>query len=168
MQPSSARRRLLLAGAALVPAALLGGCGFQLRGPQPLPFSSIYVGADPNSELGAGLRRKIAASGATIIDDPATAEVRLEFLRNAREREILSLSSAGKVREYQLKQTVTFRLVNQAGTQLLAPTSISAQREYNFDDSRIIAKEQEEALLFRDMETDLMQQLLRRLAAIRS
>lgn len=166
MQSSPTRRHILLTGVTLVSAALLGGCGFQLRGPQPLPFSSIYIGADPNSELGAALRRKIAASGATIIEDPAAAEVRLEFLRNAHEREILSLSSAGKVREYQLKQIVTFRLVDKANQQILAPTTISAQREYNFDDSRVIAKEQEEALLFRDMETDLMQQLLRRLGAV--
>lgn len=167
MPTSSVRRRLLTAGAVLAFAAALQGCGFQLRGPQPLPFASIHVGADPNSELGAGLRRKIAASGAAIIEDPAAAEVRLEFLRYARDREILSLSSAGKVREYQLKLTVTFRVVDKGGQPVLGPTTISAQREYNFDDSRIIAKEQEEALLFRDMETDLMQQLLRRLAAIR-
>lgn len=167
MRTVPARRRLLIAAVTLAPALLLGGCGFKLRGPQPLAFSTLYVGADPNSPLGAGLRRQIPTSGTTVIvEDPAAAEARLEILRDVRSREILSLSGAGKVREYQLGQTITFRLVDREGTELLPTTSVSARREYNFDDSQVIAKEQEEVLLYRDMERDLQQQLMRRLAAV--
>lgn len=163
----SALVRRLVIGATLAAVLASAGCGFKLRGPQPLAFATMYVGADPNSPLGAGLRRQIPTSGTTVVvDDPATADARLEILRNARTREILSLSGAGTVREYQLRQTITFRLVDREGAELLPATSISARREYNFDDSQIIAKEQEEALLYRDMERDLQQQLMRRLAAV--
>lgn len=161
------RRGFLALLVSLPAASLLTGCGFKLRGPQPLPFETLYVGADPNSEFGAALRRRIATSGTTsAIEDAEAADARLEILRNLRTQDILSLSSAGKVREFQLNQTLTFRVVDRVGTQLIPATSISARREYTFDDAQVIAKEQEEALLWRDMESDLLQQLMRRLAAI--
>lgn len=159
--------RHLLLSAALAALLTTGGCGFKLRGPQPLAFATLYVGVDPNSPLGAGLRRHISTSGTTaVVEEPAQAQARLEIVRNTRAREILSLSSAGTVREYQLRQTLTFLLISRDGERLLPETSISAQREYNFDDARVIGKEQEEALLYRDMEHDLQQQLMRRLAAV--
>lgn len=159
-----ANRRRLLAGAALL---ALSGCGFRLRGPQKLAFSTLHVGASPMSEFGAALRRLVATSGTTtVVDDPAQAEARLEILANERGREILSLTGAGKVREYQISQRLRFRLVDRAGNILIAPTSLSAMREYTFDDSQVLGKEQEEALLYRDMQNDLLQQLMRRMAAV--
>lgn len=158
------RRRAFLV---VLAAPLLPGCGFRLRGPQPLGFATLHVGIDANTELGAALRRRILTSGTTrVVDDPAEAEARLEVLQNTRSREILSLSSAGTVREYQLFQTVRFRLVRADGAELLAPVTLTVRREYNFDDAEVIAKEQEEALLYRDMENDLLQQMLDRLATV--
>ncbi|MGL1835006.1 LPS assembly lipoprotein LptE [Rhodocyclaceae bacterium SMB388] len=160
-------RFLVLILASLVATSLISGCGFKLRGPQPLPFETIHVGADPNTEFGAAVRRRIATSGTTVaIEDAAAADARVEILRNRRTQDILSLSSAGKVSEFQLNQALTFRVIDRAGTALIPATTISARRDYTFDDSQVIAKEQEEALLWRDMENDLLQQLMRRLAAI--
>ena len=160
------RRRLLLALGAAAIAASLPACGFQLRGPRPLPFSSIYLGVSAHSDLGASLRRRILANASTeVVDDPAKAEVRLEILQNAPEREILTLTGAGKVREYELRHVMRFRLVGSAGNEWIAPTTISAKREYTFDDSQVLGKEQEEALLFRDIQADLVDQLMRRLVA---
>lgn len=166
MKSSPTRRRLILGFGGLAAAALLGGCGFKLRGPQPLAFSNIYLGVSRQSDLGAALQRRIVANGnTTITDDLATADVRLEILRDQTEREILTLTGGGKVREYQLQRLMSFRLVGRNGSEWIAPTTISARREYNFDDAQVLAKEQEEALLFRDMQLDLIDQLMRRLAA---
>ncbi|MCK0505501.1 LPS assembly lipoprotein LptE [Aromatoleum anaerobium] len=166
MKPSLTRRRLILGFGTLAAATLLGGCGFKLRGPQPLAFSSIYLGVSRQSDLGAALHRRIVANGnTTVTDDPAKADVRLEILRDQAEREILTLTGGGKVREYQLQRVMSFRLVGRNGNEWVAPTTISARREYNFDDAQVLAKEQEEALLFRDMQNDLVDQLMRRLAA---
>lgn len=160
-------RRLFLAYALATAAAGLTGCGFRPRGPRPLPFATLYIGADPNSGFGAALRRQIATTGTTItVEEAPQAEARLDILRNSRTQDILSLSSAGKVREFQLVQTLTFRVVDRAANELIPATSISVRREYSFDDAQVIAKEQEEALLWRDMENDLLQQLMWRLAAI--
>lgn len=166
--PSPFSRRRFLTVAALGAAVTLGGCGFRLRGPQPLDFATIHVGVSEFSELGALLRRQIATSGTTtVVEDPAKADVKLQMLANEREREILSLTGSGKVREYQLTQRMRFRLTDKSGAELIAPTNILARREYTFDDSLILGKEQEEALLFKDMQTDLVQQLMRRLAVVR-
>ncbi|NMG33000.1 hypothetical protein GRF61_00870 [Azoarcus sp. TTM-91] len=166
--PSSLTRRRLLTGATTgLAAALLASCGFRLRGPQPLDFATIHVGASQYSDLGISLRRHIATSGSTtVVDDPATADVKLQILANEREREILSLTGAGKVREYQLIQRIRFRLADKNGSDLIPPTTILARREYTFDDSQVLGKEQEENLLYNDMQSDLVMQIMRRLAAV--
>lgn len=161
------RRRLLAASGALA-ALSLAGCGFRLRGPQKLDFATLHIGVSELSEFGAELRRMVATSGTTtVVSDPAQADARLSILANERGREILSLTGAGRVREYQISQRLRFQLVDRAGAVLIPPTTLTAQREYTFDDSQVLGKEQEEALLYRDMQSDLLQQLMRRLAAAR-
>ena len=161
---SAARRRLL--GALLAGPLLASGCGFQLRGPRALPFESIYLGMSEYSELAAAVRRQIRAGGPTrIADRPDDAQVRLEVLSDAREKVILALNTQGRVREYQLRQRFAFRLVTKDGREVITPNEITLRRDLAFDDSQLLAKEQEEILLYRDMQNDLVQQLMRRLAA---
>lgn len=162
-----ARRRFLQAGGAIA-ALALSGCGFRLRGPQALDFATLHLNTPPETELGAQLRRLVATSGTTrVVEEAEHAEARLQILGNSRGREILSLTGAGRVREYQLVQTLRFQLLDKSGTPLIAPTSLSARREYTFDDSQVLGKEQEETLLYRDMQNDLVQQMMRRVAAAR-
>ncbi|HPE06082.1 MAG TPA: LPS assembly lipoprotein LptE [Thauera sp.] len=166
--PAATGRRRLLGSALAATVALLSGCGFHLRGPQALDFATVHINVPEQSEFGAQLRRLIATTGTTRVEeDAARAEARLQILANDRGREILSLTGAGKVREYQLVQALRFQLLDRAGKALIPPTSLSARREYTFDDSQVLGKEQEEALLYRDMQNDLVQQLMRRLGAAR-
>ena len=163
---ASTRRRFICAALGFAGTTALAGCGFRLRGPQQLNFSSIHIGVPQYSDFGAALRSQIASNNTVIEDEPGKAEVSLQLLSDNREREILSLTGAGKVREYLLIQRIRFRLVHQDGTELIPPTNISARREYTFNDSEVLGKEQEEALLYRDMQSDLVQQIVRRLAAV--
>lgn len=156
--------RALIVGLAVI--MLLAGCGFHLRGSQPLPFESIYVGAPANSELGAALRRSIRASGGTrIADSPQEAEAVLAVVGENREKIILTLDTAGRVREFQLRYRFVFRVHDQKGKDLLPQSEIVLTRDFTFNDSALLAKEQEEALLYADMQNDLVQQIVRRLAA---
>jgi len=144
----------------------LSSCGFHLSGPRPLAFSTIYVGISEYTSLGIALRRQIALSGSTTVEkDAARAEATLQILANERGREILSLTPIGTVREYELTQVVRFRLVDRSGNEMIPPSALSVRREYTFSDELILGKEQEEALLYDDMEKDLVRQLMRRLAA---
>lgn len=154
----------LILGLSLV----LAGCGFKLRGAQQLPFETIYLGFPPNSPLGAELARNIRAGTSTqIVDDRAKAQAVLDVLGEARERDVLSVSAQGRAREFQLRYRVQFRLQDGKGRELIAPTQIAVQRDISFNEAQVLAKESEEALLYRDMQTDVVQQLLRRLAAVK-
>ncbi len=90
-----------------------------------------------------------------------------ELLSEQRERVVVGYSASGQVRELQLRLRIRFRLRNQQGTELTPPTELLQQRDVSYNESIALAKEAEEALLYRNMQTDLVQQLLRRLAAAR-
>ena len=150
-----------------IAAVLLSGCGFQLRGQVTLPFETLYVPA--SSALTVELKRNIAAGTQTkLVDAPENAQARLVFQQDSREKVILSLDSAGRVREYQLRETVAFRVVDNRGLEFLPLNTINLTREVSFNDAQVLAKESEEALLYRDMQADMVQQVLRRLGAARA
>lgn len=165
------------AGALLVAAALAGSlsaCGFHLRGSgghYTLPFPAMYVGLPESSPLAIDLKRNIRVNGNTVVvSDPAKADGVIEVLTDpekTRTKSILSLNSNGRVREYLLAYTIVFRVRDKLGNELLAPTTISLNRPITFDETQLLAKEQEEALLYKDMQTDLVQQMMRRMAAIK-
>lgn len=143
---------------------LLTACGFQLRGAQPLPFSSLYV--PDNTEMGAILRRNIRSLGSTQLPEtPQEAQAVFTIIGEAREKHILSLSATARVREFQLRYRLAFRVHDLKGREFIPPTEIVLVRDISFADERVLAKEQEEALLYRDMQNDMVQQLLRRLAS---
>jgi len=104
-----------------------------------------------------------AGSGTRISTNPKEADVTLQILGEARERSILSLSGAGRVQELQLRYRVNFRLTNKDGRELIAADEILLKRDLLYSDSDVLGKEQEEALLYRDMQTDAVQQVVRRL-----
>ena len=49
----------------------------------------------------------------------------------------------------------------------LAPTLITLKRDISYNSSQELSKDAEEVLLYRDMQSDMVQQILRRLAAIK-
>ena len=148
--------------------ALLSACGFALRGPVALPFHSIYIGLPDSSPLGGELRRQIRANGQTqIVAEAKDAEVMLEVLGETRDKQILSLNSQGRVREYNLNYNFRFRVRNAVGKEFLAPVDIALKRSITFNEAQVLAKEAEEALLYRDMQSDLVQQIMRRLAVVK-
>jgi LPS-assembly lipoprotein len=151
----------------LVPAlALLAACGFQLRGAYTLPFESLYLAVPDYSVVGANLKRAIRASGSTRLALTAS-DAQATFVPGAeyRDRVVLSVSGTGRVSELRLRYLFSYRLTDDKGRDLVAPGSVELIRDLTYDDSNVLAKQQEETLLWRDMESDLVQQLMRRLAA---
>lgn len=165
--PGGARRnflRLMAAGGTL---GLLAGCGFALRGTANLNFSTLYIGLDDKSELGAQLRRYVRNTTNTqVVEDPKQAQAQLQVLSDSRERSILSLDASGRVREYELRYLFTFRLHDGKGREFIPPTTITLKRDLTFNDAATLAKDQEATLLYRDMQSELIQQLLRRMSAV--
>ena len=145
---------------------LLGACGFHLRGQGAfaLPFQRLYVqSANDYAPFIAELKRAIEANSVEITDSPEQAQLTLQIFSEVADRQILSLSGGGRVREFQLQYRISLRAYDQKQQDWLAPEEITLRRDFYFDDSQVLAKEQEEALLYQNMRSDAVQQVLRRL-----
>ena len=155
---------------AAILAALLTGCGFQLRGTLSgnLPYKTMMIALPDTSEVRVWLERYINAAGSTeIIDDPKLADATFQQLSDSRLKTILSVNTQGRVREYRLQLNYRFRVVNAKGQILVPPNDVSLSRDITFDDSNVLAKDLEEGLLWRDMNNDLVNQIMRRLSIIK-
>ena len=144
--------------------ALLAGCGFHLRGQVALPYSTLHISGPSASSVSNSLKRLLRSSGVRLVDRQEDAELTLVILSDVREKSILSLSAAGRAQEYELRQRLSYRIIT-AGEPDLPAGEILSQRSISFNDAQVLAKESEENLLYRDMENDVVQQLLRRLQA---
>lgn len=150
----------------LTAALLLSACGFHLRGQAALPFNTLYVQAAPTSVFALQLKRAVQTGSATrVTTRPGEAEAVLQILNELQEKVILSLGAGGRVREFQLRYRVQYRLTDEKNREHIPASEISLKRDYSFNDEQALSKEAEEALLYRDMRNDAVQQLVRRLQA---
>jgi LPS-assembly lipoprotein len=146
---------------------LLAGCGFELRGSADVPFKTIFVPSVAGG-IGLELKRNIqAGTNAKVVDEAKQAEAVLDILEETRAKEILSLTGTGRVREFQLRYRVGFRVHDGKGRDFVPATVVNLLRDISFNDTDVLAKESEEQLLYRDMQSDMVQQILRRLAAVK-
>ncbi len=159
-------RRSLLALAMAGPAASLGACGFALRRPARLSFSSVALtGFAPRSPLAEALRRQLQQQ-VRVLADPGQADVVLQALDDTREKSVVASTSAAQVREFQLRLKFHFRAVTASGRELIPRVELLLTRDLSYTEVQALAKENEEAELFREMQGDVVAQVLRRLAAI--
>jgi len=167
MRPLAARRALLAAAGATA-AALLAGCGFELRRAPVLRFRTVQLaGFAPRSPLAEELRNTLNASQTTlVVDSAAQAQVVLEALTDVREKTVVASSVAGQVLEFTLRSRLQFRLRTPGGRELIAPTEITQSRDMSYSEAAALAKEQEAQGLYRAMQSDIVAQVLRRLAAV--
>ena len=181
------QRRFLLA---VAPAVFLAGCGFQLRQAPQFAFDTIVINAPDTSPLAAELRKAFEQDGkvrvvtgalppanppaggasATLAPQPVVVPGRVIFdlLQEQREKVVVGLNASGQVREYQLRTRIRFRVRTPLSHELIPDTELVQQRDISFSETAVLAKESEEVLLYRDMQTDLAQQLMRRLGALKS
>jgi LPS-assembly lipoprotein len=145
----------------------LSGCGFELKRAPELRFRTVQlVGFAPRSPLAEELRANIDASTTTkVVDSTAQAQVLLEALADAREKSVVASTAAGQVTEFTLRLRFRFRLRTVAGKELIAPTEIVQSRDMSYTETAALAKELEEASLYRSMQSDIVSQVMRRLAS---
>ena len=169
MKRRSTLALLSRAGLASLAGLVMGGCGFKLRGSQNFSFSTLAVMPNPGGALAVELRRSLGDSVRVLAtDEPLDkAQVVLDILQEQREKTVVGVSSSGQVREFQLRIRVKFRVRTPQGKELVPDSEILQKRDISFNETAVLAKEFEEILLYRDMQTDIVQQLIRRLASIK-
>jgi LPS-assembly lipoprotein len=155
---------------AVLLAALITGCGFHLRGTLSgnLPYKSLFIALPDTADVRIWLERYINASGSTkIVDSPKEADAIFQQISDSRIKTILSVNAQGRVREYRLQLDYRFQITNSKGQILVRPNEVNLSRDITFDDSNILAKDLEEGLLWRDMNNDLVNQIMRRMSIIK-
>jgi LPS-assembly lipoprotein len=139
------------------------GSGFHLRGEASYPFTTFFLSA-PNLAMAPELKRSLDTIGtAKLVPTAATAEVTLEVNSVEDTKTILSLSGGGKVAEYLLSKRILFRVHDNDGRDWLPTSEVLVRRSYTYSDTETLAKEAQEQRLWREMQTDAVQQIVRRL-----
>ncbi|MDT8363907.1 MAG: LPS assembly lipoprotein LptE [Nitrosomonas sp.] len=146
----------------------LTACGFQLRGQvADLPVERIYITAPVGLTIGADLKRAFSThTQVQVVEKVENAEIVLQVVHAINEKRILSLSAGGRVREFELGYRVAARLLDPAGKELIVLREIRLMRILPFLDAQVLAKVAEEEMLYRDMQQDAVQQILRQVSAI--
>jgi LPS-assembly lipoprotein len=164
--PFQGASRASLTAALIIVAAISASCGFQLRGQAAIPYKTLFIETSGYSQFANDLERAIRFGSETkLAGSRDEAHAILRILGEVQERRILSLSSGGRVREFELHYRVAYRLIDHAGSDLAPPGEIDQRRNMTYDDTEVLAKESEEQLLYRDMKKDAVQQMMRRLSA---
>ncbi len=143
---------------------LLSACGFHLRGQTQFPFHSVYIQAPAETPFVAALRRGLSANKVDVMTAPGNSDLTLDIAYEATDRQIIALSGAGHVIDYLLRYKVSLRAYDRQHDEWLPATEITLQRDLPYDDTQVLAKEQEAAMLYGEMRTDAAQQVLRRLS----
>lgn len=148
--------------------SVLAACGFQLRGQASLPFDTIYISFPQGHPIGTDIKRLIKAGTKTrIVDSAKKAQAILEIISVTNDKQIMSVSGGGRVREFELFHRVSFRLTDAKGAELIPTNEIALRRILPFTDAQVVAKEGEEMMLIREMQSDSADQILRRLEAVK-
>jgi LPS-assembly lipoprotein len=160
---------------ALLALAVVVGCGFKLRGAisVDLPFKTVYVAGVPDtSPFSQVLKSQLRANGIGVVPNEFKdrAEVILRVLGDQQTKTVVAVNPNGLAREYRLNYRLGFRVDSGSGIELYPPTTIEMSREISFNPQtaqEVLSKEQEDALLIRDMQNDAAIQVMQRLATIR-
>ena len=148
--------------------SVFSACGFQLRGQASLPFETIYISSPVGHPIGTDLKRLIKAGTNTrVVDKAKGAQTTLEIISVVNDKQIMSVSGGGRVREFELRYRVSFRLFDAKGVDLIPTNVIALRRILPYTDAQVVAKEGEEAMLVKEMQNDSAQQILRRLEAVK-
>jgi LPS-assembly lipoprotein len=155
----------LLLTALLLTALLLSACGFHLRGQAAMPFKSLYVDtANPKTPLITELRRNLEASQVKLAATAEQADVVLKIVYEISDKQILSLGGSGRVSAFRLTYRVSLRAYDAKQQDWIPAEEMSLRRDYTYDDTKVLAKEAEENLLYQSMRSEMAQQIVRRLS----
>src|SRR6266508_364614 len=151
-------------GVGLVLSGALVACGFHLRGEAHYTFDTLFLNSPAAQPLTTDLKRSLEGIGtAQLVASPEAAQVILDIASVENNKQILSLSGGGKVREFLLTKRVLFRVRDSAVNDWLPTSEVLVRRSYTYNDTEALAKEAQEQRLWREMQDDAVAQIVRRL-----
>jgi len=154
---------------AVLTATLLAGCGFQLEGAGTLPAAAATTyldSANRHTDFYDSLAKAFILRGADVLDSPQGARLVLRILDDSYGQRMLSVSARNIPREYEVFYTVTFSIESD-GVSVISSESLAATRSYTFNETQVLGKSAEEAVLRQSLAQDLARQILRLIATDR-
>jgi LPS-assembly lipoprotein len=145
----------------------LTGCGFHLQGSAPLPpafQTTRVVASNRYTDFHRALVESLSAAGATVLEGSGPGAV-VEVLDDQPTQRVLSVSANNTPTEYEVFYAIRYRVLV-AGQEVIAPSRLELSRDYSFDTTAILAKEQEQGAIRLALARDLAGLVMRRLAAI--
>ena len=138
-------------------------CGYQFRGATEMNFVSISIDGGSPSFLKI-LKKQFKQSGVKVQE--RNSEKTLEITNDTFSKKILSLSAAGKVREYQVNYKISFRFKSQ-DSEWSDSINLEANRDFTYDDKNIIAKTEEESRLIKGMQEQLIRSIVNQISVLK-
>ena len=135
---------------------ILNSCGFQLRKPIDLDYESYAIIGD-SSGLSKLIHKQLSFTEIKENKD-GNADLIIEIMNNNFEKRILSLAGNGQVGEFELIQTIEYRL--KSSGQWSDPRRLEAIREYTYDPTLYNAARAEESYLIDSMIEQLSRSLI--------
>ena len=146
----------------------IGGCGFHLRGKGSgaLVLPPIYIAGSNGNETARQLEDYLRTAGIDVLGERAGAHLVATLGDEIHERRVLSVGTAGKVQEYELRFAVRFSVADGSGHPVSDEQTVSLVRDYSFDEVDVMAKDAEERELYDVMRADAVREIARRLQAL--
>lgn len=157
---------LIISRAGMLTALLLmAGCGFKLQTKVELPPEMQRTRLEilsPYSEFARRLEIHLEQNGVQVVTALSGAAV-LEVPVNNMRKEIQSIGDNARVREYLIRHTVQFRLIDDKGVELIPLQVFEQSRVYSFNEQDILAAEREDEFLRKDLSDATARMVVRRL-----
>lgn len=150
---------------------LVSACGWHLRGQVDLgpELGKLYVSGN-DSHLLRELKSSLQRNGVELIDNGKKADFRLSLSPMSFDRRTAAVGSQILAAEYELNMRVDYRIAQQSSSEKPYQDASRAAtiRSYSYDPNNTLGKDQEERILRKEMRADMIQQILRRLALVKT
>lgn len=152
-------------------ASMLSACGgwhLRGRGPGKIHFETAFIKSVNARKVSDALRQELYARGVVVTNNRKQAEVILELSGERFDRRVLSVDSkTGKVREIELGLQTYFAVRERNGKLLIPNSALNWELDYVFDEDSLLATNEQDNVVRRDLAETAATTLVLRLQAIR-
>ena len=162
------KRRECMGGVfALFALTTLSACGWRVRGKVDLPYRNLLLSGSMTQEFRDTLEMYLGVNDITLVKNAKEAELILEIMTEQSARQVLSYNGAGQITAYRIISRVAFRTFHPNGIEVTPEADIYLTRDVDFDQANVQSFDLLVAEHLKVMRVDIVNQLMRRLAAIK-
>ena len=152
---------------ALLTLTTLSACGWRVRGRVDLPYKNLFLSGSMTPEFRDELEIYLQINETSLVKNPKDAELILEIITEQNGRQVISYNGAGQITSYRIISRVAFRAFDLNGVEVIPESDIYLSRDVDFDQANVQSFDLLVAEHIKVMRADIVNQLIRRLAAIK-